>query len=106
MPRVYFMNIDVDLGAESQVARDNPEAVGAVVDCIVPGKNRAEALEALTEALRQDGYTLRTMREFGNFVDYYWDSEQILMEHYAFAWKAYAYNIVSYGVFYAYDSRE
>ncbi len=106
MPRVYFMNIDVDLGAESQVARDNPGTIGARVDCVVPGKNRAEAVELLTDALRQDGYTLYKMNELGNFVDYDWENEQLRTEYYSYAWQAHANGIVSYGAFYAYDTRE
>jgi hypothetical protein len=106
MPRVYFANIDIDLERESQVYKDNPGAVGANVDCIVPGKNKSEAIALLKDALNQDGYTLYKINEFGNFLNYYWDNEERRMEYYAYAWKAHVDSIISYGLFFAYDQRD
>ena len=101
---VYFFQVDVTLEPDSQVAKDAPEASGAIVDCVIPAQNKREAGVILREILKADGYGLRSIIESGHMLDFLWEDEALRAEFFAYAWAAYSNGIPSYGTFYAYQT--
>ena len=103
---VYFFQVDVTLEPDSQVAKDAPEASGAIVDCVIPAQNKREATIILREMLQADGYGLRSIVESGNMLDFVWEDEDVRADFYTYAWAAHCDGIPSYGTFYAHQTQE